>query len=203
MDLSILCIPCKRTHGTHGLLCLFSLTYHKVFKVHPRCNTYQNFIHFYDWILFHYAYRPHFVPPFIHLWTRGLFSPFGYCELCCDEYVCMNTCFNICFQSFWLYTCMPAKSLQSCPTVCDSMGCSPPGSSVHGILQARTLEWVAVPSSGYIPRSRIAGSNGNSMLIFFEEPPYFLLLLHHYKDPLAMHEDSHFSTSLSLPKLII
>ena len=33
---------------------------------------------------------------------------------------------------------------QSCPTLCDSMDCSPPGSSVHGILQARTLEWVAI-----------------------------------------------------------
>ena len=36
-----------------------------------------------------------------------------------------------------------AKSLQSCPTVCDSMDCSLPGSSVHGIFQARVLEWVA------------------------------------------------------------
>ena len=34
-------------------------------------------------------------------------------------------------------------SLQSCPTLCDPRDCSPPGSSVHGILQARTLEWVA------------------------------------------------------------
>ena len=33
---------------------------------------------------------------------------------------------------------------QSCPTLCDPMDCSPPGSSVHGILQARTLEWVAI-----------------------------------------------------------
>ena len=41
-----------------------------------------------------------------------------------------------------------AKSLQSCLTFCDPMDCSPPGSSVHGILQARILEWVAVPSSG-------------------------------------------------------
>ena len=33
---------------------------------------------------------------------------------------------------------------QSRPTLCDPMGCSPPGSSVHGILQARILEWVAI-----------------------------------------------------------
>ena len=40
-----------------------------------------------------------------------------------------------------------AKSLQSCPTLCDPLDGSPPGSSVHGILQARTLEWVAISSS--------------------------------------------------------
>ena len=40
-----------------------------------------------------------------------------------------------------------AKSLQSCPTPTDPMYYSPPGSSVHGILQARILEWVAMPSS--------------------------------------------------------
>ena len=36
---------------------------------------------------------------------------------------------------------------QSCLTLHDPMDCSPPGSSVHGILQARTLEWVAMPFS--------------------------------------------------------
>ena len=35
-----------------------------------------------------------------------------------------------------------------CSTLCDPMGCSPPGSSVHGIFQARILEWVAISSSG-------------------------------------------------------
>ena len=40
-----------------------------------------------------------------------------------------------------------AKSLQSCPTLCNPIDGSPPGSSVHGILQARTLEWVAISFS--------------------------------------------------------
>ena len=40
-----------------------------------------------------------------------------------------------------------AKSLQSCPTLCDPIDGSPPGSSVLGILQARTLEWVAISFS--------------------------------------------------------
>ena len=38
------------------------------------------------------------------------------------------------------------KSLQLCPTLCNPMDCSPPGFSVHGILQARILEWVASPA---------------------------------------------------------
>ena len=40
-----------------------------------------------------------------------------------------------------------AKSLQSCPTLCDPVDGSPPGSPVPGILQARTLEWVAISVS--------------------------------------------------------
>ena len=46
------------------------------------------------------------------------------------------------------------KSLQSCPTLCDPMDCSPPGSSVHGISQGRIPEWVAIFSSrgSYRPR---------------------------------------------------
>ena len=40
-----------------------------------------------------------------------------------------------------------AKSLQSCPTLCDPIDGSPPGSAVSGILQARTLEWVAISLS--------------------------------------------------------
>ena len=40
-----------------------------------------------------------------------------------------------------------AKSLQSCPTLCDPVDGSPPGSPVPGILQARTLEWAAISFS--------------------------------------------------------
>ena len=39
------------------------------------------------------------------------------------------------------------QSLKTCPTLCDPMDCSPSGSSVHGILQVRILEWVVLPSS--------------------------------------------------------
>ena len=50
-------------------------------------------------------------------------------------YSTVSSCLRVC-----------PKSLQSCLTFCDSMDCSQPGSSVHGILQARILEWVAMPS---------------------------------------------------------
>ena len=40
-----------------------------------------------------------------------------------------------------------AKSLQSCPTLCNPMDCSLPGSSIHGIFQERVLEWVAIAFS--------------------------------------------------------
>ena len=46
-----------------------------------------------------------------------------------------------------LCSCMRAKSLQSCPTLCTCTDCSPPGFFVHGVLQARILEWVAITSS--------------------------------------------------------
>ena len=48
---------------------------------------------------------------------------------------------------FTLTPCMHVNSLQSCLTLCSSMDHSPPGSSIHGIPQARILEWVAMPSS--------------------------------------------------------
>jgi len=46
-----------------------------------------------------------------------------------------------------LFIAAAAKSLQSCPTLCDPIDGSPPGSPVPGILQARTLEWVAISFS--------------------------------------------------------
>ena len=47
----------------------------------------------------------------------------------------------------WITAAAAAKSLQSCPTLCDSIDGSPPGSPIPGILQARTLEWVAISFS--------------------------------------------------------
>ena len=44
-------------------------------------------------------------------------------------------------------TTMKSEVTQSCTTLCDPMDCSPPGSSIHGILQARILEWVSISFS--------------------------------------------------------
>ena len=52
-----------------------------------------------------------------------------------------------CFASLPPAAAAAAKSLQSCPTLCDPIDASPPGSPVPGILQARTLEWVAISFS--------------------------------------------------------
>ena len=54
---------------------------------------------------------------------------------------------QILFWIWWLNWCVCVLVAQLCTTLCDSMDCSLPGSSVHGILQARTLEWVAFPFS--------------------------------------------------------
>ena len=58
---------------------------------------------------------------------------------------CVWFCRRIFTFNFLL--CMCAQSLQSCPTICNPMNYSPPGSSVHKILQARILEWVAIINS--------------------------------------------------------
>ena len=51
------------------------------------------------------------------------------------------------YESQFMYITAAAKSLQLCPTLCDPIDGSPPGSPVPGILQARTLEWVAISFS--------------------------------------------------------
>ena len=53
----------------------------------------------------------------------------------------------ILYTEYLIPAAAAAKSLQSCPTLCDPIDGSPPGSPVHGILQARTLEWIAISFS--------------------------------------------------------
>ena len=68
-------------------------------------------------------------------------------------------------KSIWVWTinCVRAKSLELCLTPCNPMDHSLPSSSVHGILQARILEWVAVPASRRLPQ----GSNLHLLCLLF------------------------------------
>ena len=52
-----------------------------------------------------------------------------------------------CTLTSFMAAAAAAKSLQSCPTLCDPIDGSPPGSTIPGILQARTLEWIAISFS--------------------------------------------------------
>ena len=57
-----------------------------------------------------------------------------------------------------------AKSLQLCPTLCDPIDSSPPGSPIPGILQARTLEWVAISFSYILLERSLSEGTGHTDL---------------------------------------
>ena len=67
---------------------------------------------------------------------------------------------------------------QSCLTLCDYMDCNPPGSSFHGILQAKKLKWVAIPVSKGFPDPRIKPRSpafqADSSLSELLEKPYMV-----------------------------
>ena len=66
----------------------------------------------------------------------------------------------------------PQLVVQSCLTLCDPMDCNPPGSSVRGVLQVRTLEWVACPPPGDLPDPGIKpGSSALQADSLLSEPP--------------------------------
>ena len=73
------------------------------------------------------------------LWTESMF------HLCSRSLEMIDTVLTL-----WTMTVRLCLVIQSCPTLCDHLDCSPPGTSVHGILQARILEWVTMTS----PRDR-------------------------------------------------
>ena len=70
-------------------------------------------------------------------------------KVMCNVHFLFNVCRLYSDSSFLIFAVATAaaKSLHSCPTLCDSIDNSPPGSPVPGILQARTLEWVAISFS--------------------------------------------------------
>ena len=78
-----------------------------------------------------------------------------------------------------------AKWLQSCPTLCDPIDGNPPGSAIPGILQARTLEWVAIAFSEYLCYSRINWIFGISWRREWQSTPVFLPGEFHERGSLA------------------
>ena len=82
--------------------------------------------------------------------TPGVYSNSCPSSRCTSLYLILKSVYpygSAQFHNRMLGACMHAKSLQSCPTLCDPMDSSPPGSSVHRILQARILEYVAISFS--------------------------------------------------------
>ena len=89
---------------------------------------------------------------------------------------------------------------QSCPTLCNPMDCSPPDSSVHGILQARLLEWVAIPFSresnqmSTTNSTRALGSAENSFSSKLSLP--MSCISHSKQSPLSFSLHSKCATSI-------
>ena len=71
-------------------------------------------------------------------------------QILTTERQCVCVCVCVCVRAracVHVRMHIHAKSLQLCPTLCDPMDSNPPGSSAHGILQARIIEWVSMPFS--------------------------------------------------------
>ena len=83
----------------------------------------------------------------------SLWCVYGWERVCVYVCVCERVCVYVC-----------GLVAQSCPTLCNSMDCSPPGSSVYGISQARILQWVSFPSPRDLPDSGIEPGSPECLL---------------------------------------
>ena len=95
-------------------------------QIFPTQESNQGLLHC-TWILYQLSYQG---SPYIHIHTHTYTHT--------PPYI---------FQGLFPFAAAAAKSLQSCPTLCDPIDGSPPGSTIPGILQARTLEWGAISFS--------------------------------------------------------
>ena len=74
-------------------------------------------------------------------------------------------------QLYNRWECIRCLVAQSCPALFDPMDCSPPASSVHGILQERILEWVVIPSPGDLPNPGIEPASSVSPVLQADSLP--------------------------------
>ena len=96
-----------------------------------------------------------------------------------------------CSQVLTENTAAAAKSLQSCPTLCDPIDGSPPGSTIPAILQARTLEWVAIAFS--------VTENIDVLIVPCTLPPTFTLRITRKADLFGKAKEGLFDPSAFLP----
>ena len=87
------------------------------------------------------------IPSPVDLPTQELNWGLLHCRQCGVSSLSNSSLFQLIFLMIYAAAAAAAKSLQSCPTLCDPIDSSPPGSPVPGILQARTLEWAAISFS--------------------------------------------------------
>ena len=113
-----------------------------------------HFILFNGWVIFHCIYEPHLLNTFLCWWTLGCFYVLDIVSSAAMNVGVHVSLWTMLFSGYLLRSgiagpcaCKHAKLLQACLTLCDPMDCIPPGSSVHGSLQARILEWVTMPPS--------------------------------------------------------
>ena len=104
---------------------------------------------------------------------------------------------RLCMLAFCSSMCVCAKLLQLCLTLCNPMDYSPPGSSVHGILQARILQWVACPPSGDLPNPGIKPVSLKSPTFVGR---FFTTVLS--GKPRILQKDLWKAPSLQVPKII-
>ena len=102
----------------------------------------QDFLHFLNrtnsWVSISTRYVPWFIKTSSEIWTVSIKCFLQYFIFCWGLHI-LTSC-------IWLFKVKLCAL--SCPTLCDPMDSSPPGSSVHGISQARIPEWVAISFSG-------------------------------------------------------
>ena len=92
---------------------------------------------------------------------------------------------------------------QSCPILCDPMDCSPPGSSVHGILQERILQWVAMPfsrgSSQLRDQTQVSHIAGRLFIVYPPVKPGILLVaVNHVNMDSSFYSLSRYEATLFL-----
>ena len=126
---------CEQNHTVFFFLGRTYFIEHNILKVHPHCPKWQDLVFFYDWGAFHCSCVCVCVCVYIFYINSFMGTSLFYTLT-----VINNAAINI-----WVLAA--AKSLQSCPTLFDPVDGSPPGPAVPGILQARTLEWVAISFS--------------------------------------------------------